>query len=233
MVRSAMAPANGRHHQKETTLANKQPKPTVVTADTPPEELPPELRGTIFDPTHVERGAHLHDAGDTSLEGQMSRIKSGGTKDMANTKTKAPAKGAAKTNGKAPAAKGANKVSAKPAQPFDRVAASSAWAKESPCEAATGPKRDPRPCKGVGVVERETVGGKKIKVCAAHVLATEVATVAERKQAIADKEAAKAAKATPAPKAAAKGNGKAAAAKQPTKATPAPKPTKAKAGAKG
>jgi len=66
------------------------------------------------------------------------------------------------------------------ATPFDRVKDSAERAAASPCLAATGPKRDPRPCKGVGVVDRETVAGKQIKVCAAHVLATDVSTVAER-----------------------------------------------------
>ncbi len=143
------------------------------------------------------------------------------------TQTKAGAKGA-KANGSKPAAKG-NKVSAAPAQPFDRVKASAEWANESPCKAATGPKRDPRPCKGVGVVERQTTGGKTIKVCAAHVLATEVQTVEERQAAVKAKEDAKASKATAAAKPAAK-TAKAAPAKaaQPAKATPAPKPSKAK-----
>ena len=209
-------------------MATKDAKPIVAGTDTPPDELPDELKGTIFDSSHVERGAHLNDASDTSLTGQMARIKEG---NMA-TKEKAAAKGAAKTNGKAPAK---NKVAAAPSTPFNRVEASAEWAKTSPCEAATGPKRDPRPCKGVGVVARESTGGKTIKVCAAHVLATEVSTVAERQAANAAKEAAKAdkapaTKAAAAPKAAAKGK-VATKAAQPAKATPAPKPSK-KAAAK-
>jgi len=82
------------------------------------------------------------------------------------------------------------------AKPFDRVKDSAERAAASPCGAATGPKRDPRPCKGVGVVDRDTVSGKTIKVCAAHVLATDVSTVAERIKANAAK--------APNPKAAAK-----------------------------
>lgn len=187
-----------------------------MTDKTTPDELPPELKGTIFDTSHVERGAHLRDASDTSLANQLAGIEAGKEDtDMATAaKTKAPAKGAAKTNG--------NKVSAKPATPFNRVKASSEWAKESPCLAATGPKKDPRPCKGVGVVDRQTAAGATIKVCAAHVLATEVSTVAERQAANKAKEASKAAKA-PAAKPAAKAGA--------AKATPAPKPSR-KAAAK-
>jgi hypothetical protein len=195
-------------------------KPQVVTADTPPDELPPELRGTIFDSSHVERGSHLQaDKVDEVFNTPPRRSPKEDTMATKATDTKPATKAAAK-----PAAKPANKVAAKPSTPFDRVKASSAWAKESPCQAATGPKRDPRACKGVGVVDRETEGGQTIKVCAAHVLAASVATVAERQQAIKDKEALKADKVKPAPKAAAaKGNGA-------TKAkAPAPKPaTKAK-----
>jgi hypothetical protein len=69
--------------------------------------------------------------------------------------------------------KAKNKVAAAPKVAVDRVAASAARAKESPCEAAAGPKTKPRPCSGVGVVERK-VGKRKIMICAAHVLAKEL-----------------------------------------------------------
>lgn len=185
-------------------MATKQPKPVRAGTDTPPEELPPELRGTIFDSSHVERGEHLQSDKVDEVFATEPRIK----ENNVATPTK-PAKGT-KTNGKAPA-KAATKATA---APFDRVKASAKWAKDSPCEAATGPKRDPRPCKGVGVVKRETIKGKTIEVCAAHVLATEVATVAERQAANKEREAAKVAKAAPKAKAAAP---KAAAAKAPAK----------------
>lgn len=227
MVRSTWRPREGADNPRRCeTTKRSGPKPIVVTDHTSPDELPPELRGTIFDSSHVERGAHLTEQQrkiDEVFDTEPRRTAKEDT-DMATTatKTKPAAKAPAKT-------KAATKATAAPSQPFDRVAASAEWAAASPCQAATGPKRDPRPCKGVGVVERQTTEGKTIKVCAAHVLATEVQTVAERQAAVKAKEEAKAAKA--APKAAAKPAAKAKAG-QPTKATPAPKPAaKAKAAA--
>ena len=77
----------------------------------------------------------------------------------------------AKGADEAPKAK--NKVAAAPKEAVDRVKASAERAAASPCEAAAGPKTKPRPCSGVGVVNRK-VGKRTIKICAAHVLAKEL-----------------------------------------------------------
>lgn len=197
------------HFRRCETTQSRESKPFVVTDKTRPEELPPELRGTIFDSSHVERGAHLQEQRD-----MVDKVFAEEPRKEDNVATATQPKADKKP---------ANKVSAKPSTPFDRSKATAEWAQESPCEAASGSKKEPRACKGVGVVERTTTSGKKVMVCAAHVLATEVQTVAERIAANEAKEAAKAAKAATAPVKAEKAP---AAAKQTAKATPAPKPSK-------
>jgi hypothetical protein len=94
-------------------------------------------------------------------------------KPGASKKATGDAKIAQAAAGQSAAKAKAPKAAAASPKTVDRSAAALARASETPCEAAAGPKTKPRQCNGVGVVERK-VGKRKIRICAAHVLAKEL-----------------------------------------------------------